>query len=81
MFDLHRTKSRMDDYLTLTEAARLLGVSRWTLYRRIDEGALPVYQSLSNRRVRLVKRADVDALRSPVPEAPVAQSEGDRTDE
>ena len=71
----------MDEYLTLTEAARLLGVSRWTLYRRIDEGALTVYQSPSNRRVRLVKRADVEALRTPVPTTPVAQSERDRNDE
>ena len=55
----------MDDYLTLTQAARLLGVSRWTLYRRIDEGALTVYASPSNRRVRLVKRSDVERLRKP----------------
>jgi excisionase family DNA binding protein len=55
----------MDKYLTLTEAARLLEVSRWTLYRRIDEGALTVYQSPSNRRVRLVKRSDVEQLLTP----------------
>ena len=71
----------MDEYLTLTEAARLLGVSRWTLYRRIDEGVLTVYLSPSNRRVRLVKRAEVDALRAPVPATPISHSEEDRTDE
>jgi excisionase family DNA binding protein len=71
----------MDDYLTLTEAARLLGVSRWTVYRRIDEGALTAYQSPSNRRVRLVKRTEVEQLCTPVPATPVAQPEGDRTDE
>lgn len=60
------------DYLTLTEAARRLGVSRWTLYRRIDEGALPVFLSPKNRRVKLVKRSDVDALRVVESAAPVA---------
>jgi excisionase family DNA binding protein len=52
-------------YLTLTEAARRLGVSRWTLYRRIDDGALSVYRSDRDRRVKLVKRADVEALATP----------------
>jgi excisionase family DNA binding protein len=72
---------RMDDFLTLTQAARVLGVSRWTLYRRIDEGALTVYESPSNRRVKLVKRTDIERLAKPTIAVPVAQSEGDRTDE
>lgn len=69
------------EYLTLTEAARLLGISRWSLYRRVDEGALPMYESPANRRVKLVKRADVEALLTPVLAAtPVVKSEGDGTD-
>lgn len=68
------------EYLTLTEAARLLGVSRWTLYRRISEGALTVYESPSNRRIRLVKRADVERMLKPVVSATrVAANRGNRT--
>jgi excisionase family DNA binding protein len=62
-------------YLTLTEAARRLGVSRWTLYRRIDEGALTVYRSDRDRRVRLVKRSDVEALAVPEIVSPQTVSE------
>jgi excisionase family DNA binding protein len=50
------------EFLTLTDAARRLGVSRWTLYRRIDEGALTVYESPANRRAKFVKRSDVEAM-------------------
>jgi excisionase family DNA binding protein len=64
------------DYLTLTEAARRLGTSRWSLYRRVDEGALTVYQSPANRRVKLVKRTDVERLLTPVPATPVAEQKG-----
>lgn len=56
----------MDEYVTLTEAAKRLGVSRWTLYRRIDELGIPVYDSPVNRRVKLVKRSDVEGLLTPV---------------
>jgi hypothetical protein len=38
-------------------------------------------QPASDRQIRLVKRADVEVLRRPVPATPVAQSERDRTDE
>jgi excisionase family DNA binding protein len=64
------------EFLTLTAAAKLLAFSRWALYRRIDEGALIVYKSIANRRVRLVKRADVERLLEPIPATPVARQEG-----
>jgi predicted DNA-binding transcriptional regulator AlpA len=53
------------DYLTLNQASRLLGVSRWTIYRRIDELNIPVFTSQSNRRVKLVRRSEIEALRQP----------------
>jgi excisionase family DNA binding protein len=55
------------DYLTLTEAARLLRVSRWTLYRRVEEARLTIYESPANRRVKLVKRGDIEVLMRPRP--------------
>jgi excisionase family DNA binding protein len=50
------------EFVTLTEAARRLGISRWTLYRRIDEGALTVYESPADRRAKFVKRSEVEAM-------------------
>jgi excisionase family DNA binding protein len=63
------------EFVTMQEAARLLGVSRQTLWRRVRDGVLPVYWSEQNRRVRLVKRADVERLATPTIAAPVAQSQ------
>lgn len=60
------------EFLTLQQAARLLGISRQTMYRRTQEGAITVYESPANRRVRLVRRADVEALLTPQIAAPVA---------
>ena len=57
----------MQDFLTLTDAARYLGVSRQTLWRRIRDGVIPVHVSEINRRIKLVKRADVEALMRPRP--------------
>ncbi len=58
-------------YMTLTEAAKRLGISRWTLYRRIDEGAASV--RLSSQLTReIVRRRDVDTLLSIETTTPVA---------
>jgi excisionase family DNA binding protein len=57
----------MDEYLTVQQAAELMGVSRWTLWRRIRAGELRAYEAGIDRRVRLVKRADVEALMRPRP--------------
>jgi excisionase family DNA binding protein len=55
----------MDDFVTISEAARIAGVPRSTLYRRIAEGKLRVYQSPMDRRAKLVKRTELDALMRP----------------
>jgi excisionase family DNA binding protein len=57
----------MDKYLTLQQAAELLGVARSTLWRRIRDGELLAYRSGVDRRTRLVKRTDVEALMRPEP--------------
>lgn len=44
--------------LTLTEAAKLLGISRRTLERRIACGALPVFRD--GRRLMRVSRSDLE---------------------
>jgi excisionase family DNA binding protein len=57
---------RPDDWMSLAEAAEFLGVSRHTLYRRVEDGALLGYQRGVDRRM-LLKRADVEALGVPQP--------------
>ena len=57
----------MDEFLTVQEAAQLMGVSRFTVWRRIKDGKLPVYEAGVDRRVRLVKRTDIESLMTPRP--------------
>jgi excisionase family DNA binding protein len=57
----------MDDFLTLQQAADLMRVHRITVWRLVRDGKLRMYQSETNRRVKLVRRADVDALMRPRP--------------
>ncbi|MGI8788227.1 MAG: helix-turn-helix domain-containing protein [Pyrinomonadaceae bacterium] len=47
------------DFLNIFEAAKLLGVSRWTVARAIKDERLPVARL--GRRV-VIKRADIDKL-------------------
>jgi excisionase family DNA binding protein len=55
-----------DEFMTLKEAAEALGVSRATLWRRIQNGELVSYQSQQDRRQRLVRREEIEALLRPV---------------
>jgi excisionase family DNA binding protein len=57
----------MDDFLTLQQAADLMRVHRITVWRLVRDGKLRMYQSEINRRVKLVKRADVETLMRPRP--------------
>lgn len=54
-----------EEYLTLSQAAEYLGISRVTLWRRIRDGVLPAYQALTSRREKLVRREDLHKLRRP----------------
>jgi len=56
-----------EEYLPITHAAKRFGVSHQTLWRLVRAGRLSTYQSQTNRRVKLVKRADVEALMVPKP--------------
>lgn len=67
----------MDQFVTVTQAVKTSGLSRHTLYRRIKEGSLPTYEHDRNRRVVLVKLADLAALATPRRRpAPVAREAG-----
>ena len=45
-----------DDYLTISEAARLLKVSRSTVNRNIKAGTLKAYKLGAGKAVRILKR-------------------------
>ena len=50
-----------EDYITSTEARELLGVSKGKMTAMIRNGEIPVYPDPVDKRVKLIKRADVDA--------------------
>lgn len=52
--------------LTITEAADKIGVSTWTIRRRISDGTLPATRLRNGRAIRL-DLADVEALLRPIP--------------
>lgn len=51
-----------EEYLTVDEAARLLGVKAATLYAYVSRGVLRSYRE-GTKRQRLYRRAEVEALR------------------
>ena len=64
-----------DEYLTLGDAAEHAGVSRVTIWRMVKEGRLAAYQNPRDRRVKLVKRTELDEALRIVP-LPVEESMG-----
>ncbi len=56
-----------DEYLTLTAAAEIAGVSRVKLWRMVKDGRLPAYADPRDARVKLVKRAELEAALRPTP--------------
>lgn len=50
-----------EEFLTVEEAARLLGVKRETLYAYVSRGILRSYRQ-GMKRQRLYRRAEVEAL-------------------
>ena len=65
-----------EEYLSLQEAADLMGVSRFKLWRLVREGKLAAHQSERDRREKLVRRADVEAVirPRPIPSAPAKKA-------
>ena len=50
-----------EQWMNPTEAADYLGISRQSLYKLMDSGALP-FQSVKGIQKRRVKKEDLDAL-------------------
>lgn len=53
------------EFITLGEAQQRLGVSRFKVRQLVKEGKLPVFQSERDRREKLVRVRDVDAVAQP----------------
>ena len=56
-----------DEYLNLKEAARYLGVSDIKVRRLVNKGLLKVALDPLDDRKRLVKKTDLDNLKTPRP--------------
>lgn len=52
-------------FISLRAAGRRVGLSYWTMHRRVRDGVLPGYRTGPNGALR-VKVGDVDALLVPV---------------
>ena len=52
-----------DEYVTMTEAQEILGVSRFKMWQLVRDGEVATYQSTLDRRQKLIRRSDLDALR------------------
>lgn len=55
------TTKKLKEWLNAKEATEYLGVSRTTLYKLMDEGALP-FQNVKGVQKRRISKADLDAL-------------------
>ena len=55
--------TRPDDLISTTEARKLLGVSTVKMTQLIKSGTFIVYSDLLDRRVKLISRAEVEALK------------------
>ncbi len=65
-----------ENFLTITEAARRLGLSEAALKRRVERGLIPLYTNPDDLRSRLVKVADLDAYAVPELVAPAGWDRG-----
>jgi excisionase family DNA binding protein len=52
-------------YVSVAEAARLLGLSEATIYRRVWDGALPVLRLSENGAIRIPREAIEAPARAP----------------
>ena len=57
------------DYVTMTEAQEILGVSRFKIWQLVKQGTLETFRSELDRREKLIRRSDLEALRRPLPMA------------
>lgn len=52
----------MSKTITISEAIKLVGVSRATFWRLIQRHNIPTFQDVLDRRVKLIRREDLNKL-------------------
>ena len=67
-----------EEYLTVDEAARLLGIKRATLYAYVSRGVLRSYRQ-GIKRQRLYRRSEIEGLLQLAPSAATAEADEQRT--
>lgn len=55
----------MDDYMNLREAQEYLGISKVKMLQLVKEESIKTYESHLDKRVKLVKEADIKKLKTP----------------
>ena len=60
----------MDEYITATEATKLLGISQNKMAEMLKTGVLVWQPDPFNKRAKLIKRADVETLLANAPRRP-----------
>ena len=56
-----------EEYMSVSEAAKYLEVSKPKMIRLISENSLKTFQDLRDKRKVLLKTTDVELLRRPIP--------------
>lgn len=56
-----------DDYISITEATRLVGCSRGLVRRRIEDGLVATFTDPRDHRKVLIRRADITSVMAPRP--------------
>jgi excisionase family DNA binding protein len=56
-----------EEFVTMREAQEILGVSNFTIWQMVKDGRLPTFRSEVDRRKKLIRRSDLDAMLAPRP--------------
>ena len=56
-----------EEFFTLQQAAQHAGVTRVTIWRMVKEGRLRAYADPRDRRVKLIRRDELEAALRPIP--------------
>jgi excisionase family DNA binding protein len=56
-----------DEFVTMREAQEILDVSNYTMWKMVKDGRVEAFQSGVDRRRKLIRRSDLEALKQPRP--------------
>lgn len=59
--------SERPEFANIQDAAERFGISRFKIWRLVKDGQLTIYQSALDRREKLIRLAELEALVTPRP--------------